>query len=186
MKKAELATFRKQPREVNFRVPFALVLNYKRMLPIKKFFDTKFWPRMFTVHSLPYPISSMQDRDKNTPLHLAALWENEECTVKLLTDYQCSIDVRNHNGIMAKDIGCWHDKIGRVFKDFYAEFDKEMHKENGGYVGPDEDEKYSVRIAESFEKNAGNEADLFRRVVSSTGNNEKEKEEVREILKARS
>jgi len=100
----------------------------------------------------------------------------------LLTDYQCSIDVRNHNGIMAKDIGCWHDKIGRIFKDFYAEFDKKM----GVLVGPDEDEKYSVKIAESFDKNAGNEADLFRRVVSSTGNDPKEQEEVRQILKARS
>ena len=40
---------------------------------------------------------------------------------------------------MAKDAGTWHNKIGRVFKDFYSEFDKAM----GVVTGVDEDEKYS-------------------------------------------
>ena len=92
------------------------------------------------------PISKMFDFEKNTPLHLASLNDNEDATVKLLTDYQCSIDVRNQNGIMAKDVGFWHDKIHRVYADFYSEFDKAM----GVMTGVDEDEKYSEAIANSF------------------------------------
>ena len=48
---------------------------------------------------------------------------------------------------MAKDIGGWHENIGAVFKDFYAEFDKAM----GGPLGADKDHWYSEKIANSFE-----------------------------------
>ena len=66
----------------------------------------------------------MADREKNTPLHLAGRWNRKEATLKLLTDYDCTIDVRNQDGIMAKDIGYWHDDIGAIIDDFYSEFDK--------------------------------------------------------------
>ena len=126
---------------------FIVLLDYKRLKVLKTFYNNSFWNGMFKFQNMDHPFSNMQDREKNTPLHLAAMWNNEDCTVELLTEHKCAIDIRNHAGIMAKDIGAWHDKIGRVFKDFYSEFDKEIGVTQGK---DDKDEKYSEKIAGSF------------------------------------
>ena len=119
---------------------------------------------------------------------MAALNNNEKSVVKLLTKYQCAIDVRNAEGVMAKDIGGWHEKIGAIFKDFYAEFDKTM----GGPVGADKDEWYSTEIAQSFQAHRekvdpSKDTELLRRLVevASTSNN-KQQGIISDILKARS
>ena len=89
---------------------------------------------------------------------------------------------------MAKDIGGWHEKIGAIFKDFYAEFDKTM----GGPVGVDKEEWYSKEIAESFQAHKekvdpSKDTELLRRLVevASTSNN-KQRGIISDILKARS
>lgn len=163
------APFKKEPK-VKKRLNFEIPLQFRKLKVMKNFYNNTFWPGMFHVHrDKDAPISRMQDRDKNTPLHLAALSDNEHCVVKLLTKYQCAIDVRNAEGLMAKDIGGWHEKIGAVFKDFYAEFDKTM----GGPVGADKDEWYSEEIAQSFqahrEKGDLRDTQLLRRLVEVAG-----------------
>ena len=170
--KSAHAPFKKEPK-VKKRLNFEIPLEFRKLKQMKDFYIKSFWPQMFNVHRFKQaPISTMQDRNKSTPLHLAALNDNEEAVVKLLTKYQCAIDVRNAEGVMAKDIGEWHEKIGAVFKDFYAEFDKTM----GGPVGVDKDQWYSKEISESFkehrDKNDLRDTKLLRRLVdvASTSN----------------
>ena len=89
---------------------------------------------------------------------------------------------------MAKDIGDWHEKIGAVFKDFYAEFDKTM----GGPVGEDKNEWYSKEIAESFEAHRkeldpSSDTKLLRRLVEvASTSTKKQSGLISDILKARS
>jgi len=62
---------------------------------------------------------NIQDFNGNSPLHLSALKNNVRCTQLLTEHYAASIDLRNIDGIMAKDIGAWYPETYSCFMDYY-------------------------------------------------------------------
>lgn len=57
----------------------------------------------------------MQDNDGNTALHLAALYDRQECVQLLLKQYNFAVDITNNEGVMAKNSGQCYPKMREIF-----------------------------------------------------------------------
>ena len=88
---------------------FEKVLKDSRLSKMYEYSKDIFWPQLKKKHRLKdFPFQKFLDRDDNTPLHLAAMNNNEPITFKLVTKYENSLEAKNADGIGAKDIGKWH------------------------------------------------------------------------------
>ena len=68
----------------------------------------------------------LQDLDGNTPLHLAAQYNNIKSAKTLLENWRCSCDVRNWRGVMSKNMGLWHKEVQKLFDEYYYIVDKKL------------------------------------------------------------
>ena len=102
-------------------------MNDSLLKKMKAYQNNVFWPELRKKHKLKdFQFQNFFDSHKNTPLHLAAMNNNEHATFLLSTEYESSIDATNTDGILAKDIGKWHPGIKRIFTNFFDKFDEHI------------------------------------------------------------
>lgn len=63
-----------------------------------------------------------KDYYKNTPLHIASLYNNHQIVKILITDCKCIVDERNLDGVTAKAIAEWNQDAKQAFIDLLNEY----------------------------------------------------------------
>jgi hypothetical protein len=90
-----------------------------------------FGPRVERLHASQLQSTiDPHDGSGNTPLHLAAQFNNTKSARTLLENWRCSCDVRNWRGVMSKNMGLWHKETQQLFDDYYYIVDRKLKKQN--------------------------------------------------------
>lgn len=125
LKPEEVRTFQKHNICLYFMNRWTSLLKQEKYKKLRKFYYKKFERKLNLYRTQEKPSFDFLDKFRNTPLHIAAQYGRPSCVKTLLDDYRLSLNLRNKQGWMAKDL--LHDtQVRKVFAEFYSKLEREI------------------------------------------------------------